>query len=70
MPEIQLSEAGKEQLAIALLLLRDFRVQIADADRFESFLEVRKLAEFLGIAEVFDNTICKIPPLTITERRA
>ena len=61
-----LSEAGKEELAIALLLWKDFK---SDG---KMDIEVSKVAidfaQMLGIYEQFNSMMPKLPPMKIVPR--
>ena len=61
-----LSEIGKEQVALALLLLKDFKCE----GRFD--LEITRmiidLAAALGVSAQYDKLLSKIPPMKITPR--
>ena len=61
-----LSEDGKQQLALALLLLKDFKSD----GKFDvnMILKILELADMLGVREQYDELITRIPPLKITQR--
>lgn len=62
----ELSNIGKEQVALALLLLKDFK----SAGRFD--IEVSKmileLATSLEVEKEYDSLTSKIPPMRIEPR--
>lgn len=62
----ELSEAGKEELALALLLLKDFKSQ------GKMDLEVSRmiigLADHLGVRAQFDKLMPIVPPMRIEPR--
>ncbi len=62
----ELSEAGKKELALAIILWKDFKSE------GKMNIEVTKIAlEFtkhLGIEKEFSDLISKIPPMKIIER--
>ena len=62
----QLSDAGKEELALALILWKDFKSN----GRFD--LDITKivfeLAENLGVKAEFEKLLSKIPPMRIEPR--
>lgn len=64
MPE--LSEAGKEELALALLLLKDFKSQ----GRFDAevTLSVLKLAQHLDVLSQYEKLLSQLPPMRIEPR--
>jgi hypothetical protein len=61
-----LSKAGREEVAFALILLRDFKTP----GRFDPDVVVGiiRLAEFLGVRQEYDELISKVPPMKIEER--
>lgn len=61
-----LSDDGKQQLAMALLLLKDFKTE----GRFEPdiVLMIVQLADMLGVREEYDDLVPKIPPMKIEPR--
>lgn len=61
-----LSKNGREDVALALILLKDFKCQgKMDVD---VTMQVHRLAEFLGVEAEMNALIPKIPPLKIEER--
>lgn len=62
----QLSEGGREELALALILLKDFK----SAGKFDPdmIMRVYGLADHLGVRKEFDKMLPQIPPLKIEER--
>lgn len=63
--DLNLTEIDKEQLAIALILLKDWKAESFD---FETSLYVIQLAQKLGIFENFQNMLGKVPPFRIVPR--
>lgn len=64
----ELSKAGKEELALALILWRDFRA----GGKFDMdvVLQMLKFAKHLGIEEELNAMIPKVPPMRIEARNA
>jgi hypothetical protein len=62
----ELSEAGKEELALALLLLKDFKSQ-GKMD-LEVSMMVIGLADHLGVRAQFDKLMPIVPPMKIEPR--
>jgi hypothetical protein len=62
----ELSEAGKEELALALLLLKDFKSQ-GKMD-LEVSMMVIGLADHLGVRSQFDKLMPIVPPMKIEPR--
>jgi hypothetical protein len=61
-----LSQAGKEELALALLLLKDFKCgEKFDVDVTRSILE---LAQELGVLKEFSALLSKLPPMKVIPR--
>lgn len=61
-----LSKAGREEVALALLLLKDFKCKgIFDVDIILSILE---LAEHLGVRTEYDKILSQVPPMKIEPR--
>ena len=58
--------AAKEELALALLLWKDFKSQ----GRFDVkiTLDAIKFAEVLGVKDEFDKLLSKLPPMKIVPR--
>jgi hypothetical protein len=64
MPKLsELSQAGKEDLALALLLLRDFK-----KDEPKAVLNMFSLADTLGVTKELNALIPKLPPMIIVPR--
>jgi len=66
-PKKVLTKAAKEDIALALILLKDFKSQ----GRFDVEIskQIFELAEFLGVKEEHDYLLSKIPPMNIKERK-
>lgn len=62
----ELSEAGKEELALALLLLKDFKSD-GKMDLGVSMM-ILDLADNLGVRSQFDKLLPLIPPMKVTPR--
>ena len=62
----ELSEAGKEEIALALLLLKDFKSQ-GKMD-LEVSLMIIGLADHLGVRAQFDKLMPIVPPMRIEPR--
>jgi hypothetical protein len=62
----ELSEAGKEEIALALLLLKDFKSQ-GKMD-LEVSLMIIGLADHLGVRAQFDKLMPIVPPMRIVPR--
>lgn len=62
----QLSDAGKEELAIALVLWKDFKAQ----GKFDPdvALQMFSLADHLGIRKETEKMLAKLPPVKIIPR--
>jgi hypothetical protein len=62
----QLSKEGKQQVALALILLKDFKCE----GRFdpEITILILKLADTLGVMNEYDGLLSKVPPMKITPR--
>ena len=67
MPQLdQLTEAGKEELALALLLWKDFKCDGKfDLDVTRQVLE---FAEMLGVKSQFEALMPKLPPMKVVPR--
>lgn len=62
----ELNEEGKEQVALALLLLKEFKCNGRfDVDMIKVIIE---LAQHLGVFEQYEKLSSQIPPLKITQR--
>ena len=63
---MELSKAGKEEVALALILLKDFKCD----GRFDvdMVMNILKLAEYLGVKQEYDELITQVPPMKVTER--
>jgi hypothetical protein len=67
MPQLdQLTEAGKEELALALLLWKDFKCD--GKFDIEVTRQVLAFAEMLGVKSQFEALMPKLPPMKITPR--
>jgi hypothetical protein len=66
MVDLGLSQVGKEELALALLLWKDFKTQ-NNLDP-EITLQMFKLSETLGVTKELTDLIPKIPPLKWTQK--
>ena len=66
----QLSKAGREQLAMALLLLKDWKTGGDGVQKFnvEIVMMIFGLADGIGVRKEFDELLSKIPPMRITPR--
>lgn len=62
-----LSEAGKEDLAIALLLLRDFKSDGRGFD-VETVKAMLDMAEYLEITDVLNKMMAKFPTMRIVPK--
>ena len=62
----ELSEAGREEIALALILLKDFK---ADG-KMDVDLTIRiiGLADHLGVRKEYEALMSKVPPMKITPR--
>ena len=61
-----LSESGREQVALALILLKDFVApSYAAADYIETVKKVFELADFLEVRPEFDRLMSKVLPMRI-----
>lgn len=61
MADLGLSQAGKEELALALLLWKDFKTQ--DKPDMDITLQMFRLAETLGVTKELNNLLPKMPLL-------
>jgi hypothetical protein len=61
---MELNESGREQLALALILLKDFKCQ-GRFDNIEVSLMVIELARYIGVYKEFDKLLTKLPPFKI-----
>ncbi len=62
----ELSEAGKEELALALLLLRDFKSEgKVDLGVTKVILE---LCEYCGVQKQYDKLSPIVPPMKVVPR--
>lgn len=62
----KLTEAGREELALALLLLKDFKCQ--GRMDFDVTLQILKLSVALGVDVEYNKLMSKIPPMRIEPR--
>lgn len=62
----QLNEDGRQQVALALILLKDFKSQ----GRFDPDLTLMiiEMADHLGVRSEYDDLTSKIPPMKIEPR--
>ena len=61
-----LSDAGKEEVALALILWRDFKSQGRyDPEIVKQMLE---LARFIGVLEQIEALLPRVPPMKIEPR--
>ena len=66
-----LSQGGKEELALALLLWKDFKSQGKPADKaFDVTRAAIEMAMMLGIQKEFNEMMPKLPPLVFGEKHA
>ena len=63
---VKLTEAGREDLAIALILLKDWKSE----GRFDLELsrQTLRFARILGIGDEYVDMMSKVPPMKIEER--
>jgi hypothetical protein len=69
--EKKLSDGAKQDLAFALILLKDFKSQGDYGESVNSitlFKYVWELADLLGIKKEFDDMLSKVPPMKILEK--
>lgn len=66
---MKLSKAGKEELALALILLKDFKSQeqkkVLDV---KLILMIKELAAYVGVEKEYDELLSKVPPMLIKPR--
>ena len=62
----QLSDGGRQELALALLLWKDFKCQ-GKLD-LEIYLQAVSFAEMLGVKDKFEELMKKLPPMKIELR--
>jgi hypothetical protein len=62
----RLSKAGKQELAFALILLRDFKCD----GKFDPkvIVAILSLADHIGVRTEYDELMTQIPPMKITQR--
>lgn len=66
MGEKVLSEDGKQDVALALIFLRDFKSEGRfDVDVSASIFEI---AAHLGVAEQYNQLLSKVPPMRVVPR--
>lgn len=66
MAKKKLSQAGREDVALALIFLRDFKCDGKfDVDVIKGVIE---LAEYLGVRSEYNMLQSKIPPMKIAQR--
>lgn len=63
---MQMSQAGREELALALLLWKDFKSD-GRLD-IEISTQAFKFAEMLGVRAEFETLMPKLPPMKIVPR--
>jgi len=63
---IELSKAGREELALALILLKDFKCD-GKLD-IEVSKRIFEMAKYLGVASEFNFLTSRVPPLKIVPR--
>jgi len=62
----ELTQEGKEQLGLALLLLRDLkRENCKPENAADIFAMVTELASHCGVLREFQDLLGKVPPMTI-----
>ena len=61
---MKLSKDGREQLALALILLKDFKSQEKAFD-VELILRIKELTTYVGVEKEYDALLPKIPPMLI-----
>lgn len=61
---MELSKEGRQQLALALILLKDFKSQEGAFD-VEMILLIKKLAAHIRVEQEYHEMIYKIPPMSI-----
>lgn len=63
---VGLTKAGKEDLALALILLKDFKSE----GKFDPKLSMDawRMADYLGVSAQYDSLLAKIPPMRIEPR--
>jgi hypothetical protein len=66
MVDLGLSQDGKEELALALLLWKDFKTQ--GKPDMDIALQMFKLADTLGVKKELEDLIPKVPPLKWTQK--
>jgi hypothetical protein len=63
---MQLTQDGKEEFALAILLWKDFKSEgKMDLDIFQYAL---KMCEYIGCKEEFEKLMSKLPPMKILPR--
>ena len=61
-----MTTAGKERLAIALIMLKDYEGGVSD--QVTAMREAMRMADGLGVRPEFDRLLSKLPPFQITEK--
>lgn len=61
-----LTKAEKDDLAVALILLKDFKC--GPILNYDVTMQIIELATELGIEEEFNKMLSKLPPMKIEER--
>jgi hypothetical protein len=64
--EAVLSQAGKEEVALALLLLKDFKCD--GKFNIEVGISIFRLSEHLGVRVEYEKLMSELPPLKVTLR--
>ena len=62
----ELNEAGRQQVALALILLKDYKT--GGVFDIESSLMVIELADHLGVRKEYDELMPVVPPMRIEQR--
>lgn len=63
-----LSEEGKEELALALLLWKDFKKQNDGESWAKAAMQMFEMAEMLGVKKELEYLIPRLPPFKITPK--
>lgn len=61
-----LTDAGREELALALILLKDFKTD----GRFDPavVIQITRLAEHIGVLTEFNRLLSQVPPMKVIPR--
>ena len=66
---LALTQEGKEELALALLLLKDLKTQYTEGQKqMDTYIQVIRLADMLGVRKEFDEHLRTFPPFSIEFR--